>query len=100
MSPICVTSDQCTGLLCQVRGTGSFDFKVEPCHDPPAIRVIGRNASEDVIVNETLTRSRQQNLPGGIGTLNVNIGQAPNEDSLSLSVSHVWTLSIYALNMM
>ncbi len=86
-SQLCVTNGQCSGLHCELPGsTGSFDITVEPCHNPPAVHVVGRNASGGLIVNRTLTKSFQQDLLG-IGTLNTNIRQSPNEDSISISVS-------------
>ncbi len=97
-SETCSMSDQCTGLYCLVSGVGSIEFQVEPCHNPPAIRVIGRDGSGTILVNETLTKSRQQDLPGGIGTLSIDIGQTSNEDSLSLSVSHVYNESMQHTN--
>ena len=74
-------------------GFGSFDISVEPCHNPPAVHVVGRGPLGGLIVNETLTQSRQQDLLG-IGTLNINIQQSPNEDSISIRVSHAVTASV------
>ena len=93
-SQLCVTNSQCSGLHCELPGsTGSFDITVEPCRNPPAVHVVSRDALGGLIVNETLTQSRQQDLLG-IGTLNINIQQSPNEDSISIRVSHAVTASV------
>ncbi len=92
-SGTCTTSDQCTGLNCVVIGIGSVDFRIEPCHNPPAVHVVGKDASGIVIVNETLTKSRQESF--GLGTLNINIMQSPNEDSISISVSQSLHVYLY-----
>ncbi len=92
-SGTCTTSDQCTGLNCVVIGIGSVDFRIEPCHNPPAVHVVGKDTSGIVIVNETLTKSRQESV--GFGTLNINIMQSPNEDSISINVSQSLHVYLY-----
>ena len=94
-SQLCITNVQCSGLHCELPGgvTGSFDVTVEPCHNPPAVNVVQRNALGEVIYNETLTKSRKENF--GLGTLNINLMQSPNEDSISINVSQSLHVYLY-----
>ena len=82
----CRPNDRCNGVHCTVSQLGTFDLTVEPCHDPPAVDVVGRDISGRVLFNETITQSRQEDL-NGLGTLKVNVAQSPSEDSITISVS-------------
>ena len=84
-STVCSTSQQCSGLHCTVTSLGSFDLTVEPCHNPPAVDVVGRDSSGRVVFNDTLTDSRQEDL--GLGSLNITIKHSADDDSLIISVS-------------
>ena len=84
--PVCSTSQHCSGLHCTMASYGSFDLTVEPCHNPPAVDVVGRDSSGTVVFNDTLTDSRQEDL--GLGTvLNITIKHPADDDSLLISVS-------------
>lgn len=63
---------------------------VEPCHDPPAVGVVIRDALGETLVDETLVSSRTQPIRWNgvyLFDLIINISHMRDPDSIVLKVS-------------
>ena len=83
-SATCTTEASCTALDCDFLQYHS-KITILPCNNPPAIKVVIQDSLGRVIVNETLSESRTQNI-GGLLTLIVTIRQVMSPESISLKV--------------
>ena len=56
-SSSCNTTHSCTMVECTMLGYHS-GMTILPCHTPPALRLVTRNSTGGVVLNQTLTQSR------------------------------------------
>lgn len=86
----CSTVDSCTALDCNFLNLYNAKLTIEPCSNPPALGVVIHDATNDIILEETLINSRTQPINWNgihIFDLIITITHVQNPDSINLKVS-------------
>ena len=87
----CSSRPDCDGVRCSTTGSYMSDIIIDPCQE--SVRIVMRNASNDVAFDQSFTQSAEQPLqpPQGISGFNpkLYVGIVHHNFSMQLSVSFV-----------
>ena len=85
----CATNEACDGLDCSISALGlqfSAALTILPCNDPPAVRIVLTNPSNDaVLVDETVDHSQEISGPFGV-VIDVTLDQLPGAIGLQVCI--------------